>query len=123
VPITTKVVSLNPIHGVLDTTLCDKVCELLVTGQWFSLDPLVSSTSKTDRHNIAEIMLKVALNTIKPNKNLSISLRDTFMIINGMTMILKIISQCDTHYDTKNNNIILNVSTIVITTFVVQESL
>jgi hypothetical protein len=95
VPITTKVVSLNPIHGVLDTTLCDKVCELLVTGQWFSLDPLVSSTSKTDRHNIAEIMLKVALNTIKPNKNLLISLRDTFMIINGMTMILKIISQCD----------------------------
>jgi hypothetical protein len=29
VPITTKVVSLNPVHGdgVLDTTLCDKVCQ------------------------------------------------------------------------------------------------
>jgi hypothetical protein len=23
-------------RGVLDTTLCDKVCQLLVEGQWFS---------------------------------------------------------------------------------------
>jgi hypothetical protein len=30
-------------------------------GLWFSL---VSSTNKTDRHDIAEILLKVALNTI-----------------------------------------------------------
>ena len=35
-------------HGVLDTTLCDKVCQWLVTGQWFSPGPLVSSTNKTD---------------------------------------------------------------------------
>jgi hypothetical protein len=27
----------------------------------------VSSTNKTDRHDIAEILLKVALNTINPN--------------------------------------------------------
>jgi hypothetical protein len=27
----------------------------------------VSSTNKTDRHDITEILLKVALNTIKPN--------------------------------------------------------
>jgi hypothetical protein len=27
----------------------------------------VSSTYKTDRHDITEILLKVALNTIKPN--------------------------------------------------------
>ena len=38
-------------------TLCDKVC------QWL---PPVSSTNKTDRHDIAEILLKVALKTIKP---------------------------------------------------------
>ena len=31
----------------------------------FFPDPSVSSTNKTDRHNIAEILLKVALNTIK----------------------------------------------------------
>jgi hypothetical protein len=32
-------------------------------GRWFSLGTPVSSTNKTDRHNIAEILLKVALNT------------------------------------------------------------
>ena len=41
------------------TTLCDTVC------QWFSPSPPVSSTNKTDRHDITEILLKVALNTIK----------------------------------------------------------
>jgi hypothetical protein len=51
-------------RGVLDTTLCDKVCQWLVTGRWFSPCTPVSSTNKTDRHNITEIMLKVALNTI-----------------------------------------------------------
>jgi hypothetical protein len=30
-----------------------------VTGQWFSPDTQVSSTNKTDRHNITEILLKV----------------------------------------------------------------
>jgi len=35
-----------------------------VTGWWFSPGTLVSSTYKTDCHNIAEILLKVALNTI-----------------------------------------------------------
>ena len=47
------------------TTLCDKDCQWLATGQWFSPGPPVSSTNKTDRHNITEILLKVALNTIK----------------------------------------------------------
>jgi hypothetical protein len=51
------------------TTLCDKVCQWLVTGQWFSPGTLVSSTNKTDRHDITEILSKMALNTInlKPN--------------------------------------------------------
>jgi hypothetical protein len=44
------------------TTLCDVVCG------WFSPGPPVSSTNKTDRHNITEILLKVALNTIKQTK-------------------------------------------------------
>jgi hypothetical protein len=34
---------------------------------WFSLVTLVSSTNKTDCHDITEILLKVALNTITPN--------------------------------------------------------
>ena len=36
-----------------------------MTGQWFSPGPPVFSTNKTDRHDITEILLKVALNTIK----------------------------------------------------------
>ena len=48
-------------RGVLDTTLCDKVCQWLATGQWFSL---ASSTNKSDRHNITKILLKMTLNTI-----------------------------------------------------------
>ena len=46
------------------TTLCDKVCQWLATGQWFSPGSLVSSTNKTDLLDITEILLKVALNTI-----------------------------------------------------------
>jgi hypothetical protein len=52
VPITTEVVSLNPLRwGVLDTTLCDIVCQWLATGQWFSPGSPVSSTNKTDHHD------------------------------------------------------------------------
>jgi len=45
--------------------LCDKISQRLATGRWFSPGPPVSS-NKTDHHNITEILLKVALNTIKP---------------------------------------------------------
>ena len=48
-------------------TLCDKLCQWLAPSRWFSLGLLVSSTNKTDRHDITEIFLKVALNTITPN--------------------------------------------------------
>ena len=50
------------------TTLCDKVCQWLATGRWFSPGPLVSSTNKIDRHDITEILLKVALTTINLNQ-------------------------------------------------------
>ena len=36
----------------------------LATARWFSLGTLVSSTNKTDCHDITEILLKVALNTL-----------------------------------------------------------
>jgi hypothetical protein len=52
-------------RGVINTTLCDKVCQWLEAGLCFSL---VSSTNKTDRQDIPEILLKVVLNTItNPN--------------------------------------------------------
>jgi hypothetical protein len=39
----------------------DKAYQLLAHGRWFSPDTPVSSTTKTGRHDIAEILLKVAL--------------------------------------------------------------
>jgi hypothetical protein len=56
VPITTKVVSSNPAHG--EVYSIQK-----------SPGTLVSSINKTDRHDVAEILLKVALMHLKPNKN------------------------------------------------------
>ena len=53
VPITTKVAMFKPSswRGALDITLCDKVCQLLATGQWLSPGTPVSSTNKTDHHD------------------------------------------------------------------------
>ena len=39
-----------------------------MTGRWFSQGPQVSSTNKTDRHDITEISLKVALKHHQTNK-------------------------------------------------------
>ena len=60
VPITTKVVSSNP---VLDTTLCYKICQQLARGRCFlqvlrKPIKLISTTM-----SIAEILLKVLLKT------------------------------------------------------------
>ena len=68
---------------VLDTTLCDKVCQWLATGQWFS-SGLVSFNNKTDRHKIAKILLKVALSIIdqtKPEPNQSPVIKSPKQII------------------------------------------
>jgi hypothetical protein len=43
---------------------------MLAYGQWFSPGTLASSTTKTGRHDIAEILLKVALNAINQIINL-----------------------------------------------------
>jgi len=47
----------------------DKVYQLLAHGQWFS--PRLSSINKTGRHDVAEILLKVALSTINQSINQS----------------------------------------------------
>ena len=52
--------------GVLDTILCDKVCQWLATDRWFSPVLRFPPPNKTDRHDITEILLKVALSTINP---------------------------------------------------------
>jgi hypothetical protein len=63
-------------RGVLYTTWCDTFCQWLATGLWFSSDTPVSSTNKTDRHDITEILLKMVSNTIA--LNLYISFHDCF---------------------------------------------
>jgi hypothetical protein len=69
------------------------------TGQWFSPGPFVSSTNKTDRHNITEILLKVALNSINQTKpNLSGERR-----IKGLTrksdleFVKSVVSECPSY--------------------------
>jgi len=46
----------------------EKVYQLLAHGWWFSLGTPASSTTKTGRHDIAEILLKVAL---RDNKSIN----------------------------------------------------
>jgi hypothetical protein len=76
VSITTDVMSSNPTQGKV-YNLCDNVCQWIATGRWFSQSTLVSSTNKTDCHIITEILLKVALSTIKTNQTKLISFSTT----------------------------------------------
>jgi hypothetical protein len=68
VPITTKVVSSNPVHGEMYSIqhYVKKLVSWLATGRWFTP---VSSTNKADRYDMTEILLKVALNTITITSN------------------------------------------------------
>ena len=63
VSIITNIMSSNPAHGEVysfDAKLCDEVCQWL----WFSPGSPVSTTNKSDCHDIDEILLKMVLNTI-----------------------------------------------------------
>ena len=51
----------------------DKVYQLLAHGRWFSPGTQASSTTKTGRHDIAEVLLKVALNTINQINQLHVT--------------------------------------------------
>ena len=65
-PITTKVMSLNPVHGEahwIQNYVIKFVSDLRQVGGFSAVTP-VFSTNKTDRHDITETLLKVALNTI-----------------------------------------------------------
>jgi hypothetical protein len=54
--------------GALDSAASDKVYQLLAHGRWFSSGTPASSTTKTGRHDIAEILLKGALSTNNLNQ-------------------------------------------------------
>ena len=61
VTITTNVGVRIPLRrDVLDITICDKVCQWLTAGQWFSPDTLVTSTNKTDCHDITGCKVKIS---------------------------------------------------------------
>ena len=62
------------------TTLCDKVSQWLGAGRWFFPGPPVSSTNKTDRHDITEILLKVALSTINPTNQIVVHKKVGWML-------------------------------------------
>ena len=70
-------------RGVLNTTLCDQVCQWLTVGLWFSLGTPVSSTNKTNCHNITELLVKVALKHPNPNGKI------TFLFIDWLLFIEK----------------------------------
>jgi hypothetical protein len=68
-----------------------------MTGLWFSPGTLVSSTNKTDHHDIADILLKVALNTIKSNQSIILNVRlvvDLFSYLKYKKKNKKIMNKC-----------------------------
>ena len=77
---TINVVSSNPAQAI-----CEKVCQWLATGQWFSPGTPISSTNKTDSHDISEILLKVALNTIIQTKPVMLQLVIYHILIKHLT--------------------------------------
>ena len=65
-PITTKVVSSNPVHCEVHSIqhyVIKFVSDLRQV--WFSQGTPISPTNKTDSHDITKILLKVALSAIK----------------------------------------------------------
>ena len=56
----------------------DKVYQLLAHGRWFSAGTPASSTPKVGRHDIAEILLKVALKHNKSIKYFQITVTCTY---------------------------------------------
>jgi hypothetical protein len=67
---------------------CDKVYQLLAHGRWFSAGTPASSTTKIGRHDIAEVLLKVALNT----KNIQEMRRSC--VLDGLSVQLNVCRSC-----------------------------
>jgi hypothetical protein len=56
----------------------DQAYQLLTHGRWFPPGTPASSTTETGRHDIAEILLKVALSTMNQSINQSINQENVF---------------------------------------------
>jgi hypothetical protein len=67
-------------RGVLDTTLCDKVCQLRQFGGVLRISRFPPPIKLTTSHYLAEILLKVALKTIKPaNQTYILSVEPSYL--------------------------------------------
>jgi hypothetical protein len=67
----------------------DKVYQLIAYGRWFSPGTPTSSTTKTGRHYIAEILLKVALNIHKKVNTLNqLFLVDNVAFVSGLSILI-----------------------------------
>jgi hypothetical protein len=60
--------------------MVDVVSNYIAYGRWFSPGTPVSSTTKTGRHDIAEILLKVVLNTINQSNKIQNTSLQMFLI-------------------------------------------
>jgi hypothetical protein len=73
----TRKITYKTIQGIRISVLSWKVCQLLAASRRFSPGTLVSSTNKTDCHDITEILLKVALNIL----TLTLIMKESICII------------------------------------------
>ena len=64
------------------TAASDQVYQLLAHGRWFSPGTPASSTTKTGRYDIAEILLKVALKHQKSNQSINQSIEFSIFLPN-----------------------------------------
>jgi hypothetical protein len=66
--------------------ILDKVYQLLANGRWFSPGTPASSTTKAGRHDITEILMKVALSTINQIKSIAYKCRNMVLAIQSKTL-------------------------------------
>ena len=65
----------------------DKAYQLLAHGRWSSLGTPASSTTKSGRHDIAEILLKVALKTPKINQSINLLRFEVIAVDTALTVV------------------------------------
>jgi hypothetical protein len=69
----------------------DKAYQLLAHGRWFSPGTPASSTTKAGRHDIVEILLKVALNTINKSINYTMHVKRNMILKDFSSVFLRTI--------------------------------
>ena len=69
-------------------SVSDKVYQSLAYGRWFSSSTPAFSTTKTGRHDIAEILLKVALKHQKNNQSIEHLYLDFFVLFTLIGILL-----------------------------------